>query len=178
MDLADVDLVAEPGYLDGLTSWPIEEVRRRRTECQRLEDATSYLRRLVQGRLDIVRAALARRAGDRRVFTLADLITELPDTLGDRLVAPGRGNQPPHVLVPPDLPDLTAELDAVCDPTVLADLAQVPIEVVTALEAALAGLERVVSARRRLLFDRIDAMAAELTRRYRSGEASIDSLLG
>jgi hypothetical protein len=34
-----------------------------------------------------------------------------------------------------------------------------------------------VSDLRRNLFDRIDAIEAELTRRYRTGEASVDSLL-
>jgi len=42
---------------------------------------------------------------------------------------------------------------------------------------SLAGFERTVSALRRTLFDRIDAIEAELTRRYRTGEASVDSLL-
>ena len=42
----------------------------------------------------------------------------------------------------------------------------------------LAQFERNVSARRRAMFDRIDALQAEIVRRYRSGEANVDSLLG
>jgi hypothetical protein len=76
------------------------------------------------------------------------------------------------------VPDLTAELDAVCDSGTLAALPELAVEEIAALEERLAALERAVSDRRRLLFDRIDAMAAELTRRYRSGEASVDALLG
>ena len=43
---------------------------------------------------------------------------------------------------------------------------------------ALAEFERQVSGRRRAMFDRIDALQAEIVRRYRSGEANVDSLLG
>jgi hypothetical protein len=41
----------------------------------------------------------------------------------------------------------------------------------------LAALERRVSDHRRVLFDRLDALQAELARRYKSGEASVESLL-
>ena len=43
--------------------------------------------------------------------------------------------------------------------------------------AELAALEIEVSATRRAMFDRIDTIEAELTRRYRDGEASVDDLL-
>ena len=42
----------------------------------------------------------------------------------------------------------------------------------------LQAYERRVSDLRRALFDRIDAIENELTRRYRTGEASVDTLLG
>ena len=49
---------------------------------------------------------------------------------------------------------------------------------VEAVRASLVTFEKKVSGLRRTLFDRIDALEAELTRRYKSGEASVDSLLG
>src|SRR5690606_41055014 len=39
-------------------------------------------------------------------------------------------------------------------------------------------IEREVSAKRHAFHARIDALQAELTRRYRTGEATVDSLLG
>jgi hypothetical protein len=45
------------------------------------------------------------------------------------------------------------------------------------LHERLAEFELEVSGRRRAYFDQIDALQAELTRRYRSGEATVDSLL-
>jgi hypothetical protein len=41
----------------------------------------------------------------------------------------------------------------------------------------LEALEREISDRRRQFFDRIDTLQAEITRRYRTGEASVESLL-
>ena len=41
----------------------------------------------------------------------------------------------------------------------------------------LESLEHDVSDLRRAMFDRIDALQAELTRRYRDGEASVEELL-
>ncbi len=45
------------------------------------------------------------------------------------------------------------------------------------LHVDLEQLEHEVSNRRRQFFDRIDALQAEITRRYRTGEASVESLL-
>ncbi len=41
----------------------------------------------------------------------------------------------------------------------------------------LADLELEISSLRRSLFDRIDTIQAELTRRYRDGETTVDDLL-
>ena len=46
-----------------------------------------------------------------------------------------------------------------------------------ALDERLRALEVQVSGRRRMLFDRLDALADELGRRYREGEATVDKLL-
>ena len=45
------------------------------------------------------------------------------------------------------------------------------------LAAGLTAFERKVSEQRHSFFERIDALQAELTRRYRTGEASVESLL-
>ena len=48
----------------------------------------------------------------------------------------------------------------------------------TELEPELTAFERRVSDDRRDRYDRLDALSAELVRRYREGEASVDGLLG
>lgn len=57
-----LDRVLAPGYLDGLETWPIETIRERRSECQCLEDAASYLRRMVQTRIDILGLEMRNRS--------------------------------------------------------------------------------------------------------------------
>jgi phage host-nuclease inhibitor protein Gam len=53
----------------------------------------------------------------------------------------------------------------------------VPDEQLAAAAVELGDLEQEVSSLRRAMFDRIDAVQAELTRRYRDGEAQVDDLL-
>jgi hypothetical protein len=45
------------------------------------------------------------------------------------------------------------------------------------LTGAIAAFESRVSADRRARFDRLDALSAELVRRYRDGEADVETLL-
>jgi hypothetical protein len=46
------------------------------------------------------------------------------------------------------------------------------------LDEQLTAFERQVSDDRRERYERLDALSAELVRRYREGEASVDGLLG
>jgi hypothetical protein len=56
MAVADIDEVLAPEYLDGLKEWPLEKLRARRDRAEEVEFDRSFLRRMVQGRLDIVAA--------------------------------------------------------------------------------------------------------------------------
>jgi hypothetical protein len=175
MDLEPYHRIASGAYLGELTRRPIGEIRAMRTECQRVEDTLSYLRRLVQGRLDIVRAEHDRRLAGGAPSALAELVAQLPETLAQHVG--GSSTRPPHDLLPPDDPDVTADLDAICNVDTLASLPKYSSDELRHLLDGLVDLEQVVSGRRRVLFDRLDALSAELTRRYRSGEATVDALL-
>lgn len=167
----------DPGYLGDLPARPIDEVRRMRAECQEVETGLSMLRRLVQGRLDIVGVELARRADGGDPADLPDLIARLPQVLSDRTHAPGIGRLP-QLMAPGELPpELVAELDAVSGPGTVADLPALADDALRATAEALVAFEQKVSGHRSALFERIDALQAEITRRYKTGEASVDSLL-
>ena len=64
--------VLDPHYLDGLSERGLDEVREMRAECEVAETAVSFLRRMAQGRLDLIHAYLDRRArseiNDMRAF--------------------------------------------------------------------------------------------------------------
>jgi hypothetical protein len=173
----DLSLLLAPSYLGDLPSRPMEDVRAMRAECQEVETGLSLLRRLVQGRLDIVGLELTRRAEGGDPTDLAGLIDRLPEVLSDRTHAPGVGRLP-QMMSPGELPaELEAELDAIVGPASLSDLPHVDDALLRTMADQLEAFEQKVSGHRRDLFERIDALQAEITRRYKTGEANVDSLL-
>ena len=76
--------------------------------------------------------------------------------------------------LPPAVEEVVAELDAVFD---AATLDALPDDALAAAADRLAETERRVSSLRRALHASIDAVQEEMLRRYKSGEASVDSLL-
>ena len=58
---AELDRILSSEYLGDLQRRDMDEVRSMRAECQGIETGLSYLRRMVQGRLDIVGVELQRR---------------------------------------------------------------------------------------------------------------------
>jgi hypothetical protein len=175
--VADLSHLLAPDYLGDLEARPMDEVRAMRTECQEVETGLSMLRRLVQGRLDIVGVERSRRAEGGDPDTLPDLIARLPEVLSDRTHSPGVGRLP-QIMAPGELPaELEQELDAIVGDAHLADLPSVDDATLSTMGEQLTQLEQRVSGHRRELFERIDALQAEITRRYKTGEASVDSLL-
>ena len=79
-----------------------------------------------------------------------------------------------------DLSDdpLSQELDAVSAEHGFSRLEELSAQELRSLAEALAEYEQRVSADRRDRFERLDTFSAELVRRYREGEASVDGLLG
>jgi len=176
MDAA-LDRILTDDYLAGIAQRPVAELRELRSECQAVETQLSYLRRMVQGRHDIVTGELARRSRGGAHDDMADLVERLPQILADRIHAPGPGRLPSS-MEPGELTGRLAER--------LAEITErVPIEspgaasdgALDVVAADLEALEHEVSGFRRSLFDRIDALQAEITRRYRDGEARVDDLL-
>jgi hypothetical protein len=72
---------------------------------------------------------------------------------------------------------LLTEFDALCDQLGFDNMADLDDAGLQALESGLKAFETNQSDIRRQLFDRIDALTAELVRRYRDGDASVDTLL-
>jgi len=165
-----------PDLLDDLASRPIDEVRRLRAQCIDVETGLSYLRRMVQGPLDIVHREQVRRStgvdGD-----LATLVDELPTVLAEHTRSGGVGRLP-QTLEPTELdPVLQTELDALVGGGRIGKVTGMSDADLADLADDLAAFERKVSQQRHAFFERIDALQAELTRRYKTGEASVQSLL-
>ncbi len=158
---------------DDPTTLSLEELRDVRARLQHEDDVVSYARRVAQARLDLVNAETQRRLrGERHL----DLSSELRVVLSQHLTGgPARPPRPTD-----DLSDdpLSQELDAVCADNGFSRLEDLASDELATLAAALSEYEQRVSADRRDRFERLDTLSAELVRRYREGEASVDGLLG
>jgi len=175
--VAQLDEVLAPDYLDGLNGWPIERVRARRDDAMMVETGLLYLRRIAQGRLDIVQFEQGRRRRGEPCADLSELVGRLPEILADRVDAPGRGGMT-AVITPGEVdPRLAAELEAALPSARLDAIFDFDGADLAAVSDALGAFERSVSAQRHAVLDVIDHLQEELVRRYRSGEATVDSLL-
>ena len=145
-----------------------------RAECQEAETAVSFLRRMAQGRLDLVHACLDHHDGDN----LDTLVERLPRSSARGPPArPATGACPRRchptstrrTSPPRSTPCSTPITSARSRPWTEAELRQVG-ERLTAIETR-------VSDQRRALHERIDTLQAEIVSRYKTGEASVDGLL-
>jgi len=157
-----LDRILSADYLGDLEHREMADVRAMRAECQAVETGLSYVRRLVQGRLDIVGVELQRRREGGDPHDLSKLISQLPEILSDRTRSPGLGRLP-QFMAPGEIDtELEGELDEIVaghDVESLPDLSDAAID---ELRVQLETFEHLVSSRRRELFDRIDALQAEI----------------
>jgi len=179
MPSAELDRLLDVDYLGDLQSRSIEEVRAMRDECRRAEDGLSFVRRQAQGRLDIVAAELTRRAEGKGPSDAADIVDMLPEILGHGVsTSGGVTNVRSTSLEPPDdASRMIVELEGILHESSLTGLGQITDDELRQLVDRLTEYERIVSDRRRGLHDRLDALQAEIVRRYKTGEVSVESLL-
>ena len=153
------------------TNLSLDELRSLRQQLQLEDDAVSYARRVAQARLDLVKAEANHRAAPSDVVVDDD---ELRNVLSSHLTGgPARPPRPTE-----DLSDhpLAIELDELCASNGLGRLKSLDDARLATLTDAIAAFESKVSSDRRARFDQLDALSAELVRRYRDGEADINSL--
>lgn len=167
---------AAPGDGRALAALGLEELRALRRSAQEDEADLSYLRRLLQGRIDILRAELARRSGgEQQPAPAGNLLDRLPQILAD---GPARFRSARHVTLGTPRGERYGDAaDRLMGDVRLADLGA---HGDTALAAALDRLsdhERTVSGRRQALQRTVDRCSAEIARRYREGEARVEDLL-
>lgn len=149
----------------------LPELRALRRDAQSDEADLSYVRRMLQGRIDILRAELARRTDpeapvlDRLSEILADVPSRHRSSARHVTLSTPRGEEyrrlATEMLSEVELSDLTARTD----------------DELHAAMGRLAGYEQQISRRRQHLQRTADDCSAEIARRYREGEAQVDDLL-
>jgi hypothetical protein len=161
-----VDRIRDPGYATGLGHLPLEELREKRDECMAEREYLSLLRRLVQGRAEILKAELgARESGDETaplVDRLATILSADEHTRGSARGEALRVGVPEEelLLARRRVERLVADA-GLSDPTALDDDA-----LGQAVEVMLSE-ERQVSEARSEVMRVLDALQEELKRRYK-----------
>jgi hypothetical protein len=169
-----IDRVLDPGFVAGAGELDLAELRARREEAEAEEADVSYLRRLLQGRLDILRAELVRRsAGGAQEVT--GLVAGLPSILTDD--APGTFHAIPRVHVPSGADLHRRRVERLVSDETIARLPELDVEELTRAVEALAHEEEGVSSHRRAVQRVVDVLRGELARRYRDGSAQVSQLL-
>jgi hypothetical protein len=162
-----------PDFLDGLRGLTLAEVRARRHEAEQEEVDLSYLRRLLQGRVDLIRAELAHRAdpSDDRPFE-----RRLAATLGEAERRDhGRGR---HMVVEPSRVDEHRRSgEALVADVSLSDVTARSEEQLRVDLARVMEVEREVSANRHRVQAVMDALTEEVGRRYAAGEVDLADVL-
>jgi hypothetical protein len=161
----------------------LAELRTLRRQAQRDEADLSYVRRLLQGRIDILRAEQARRvpgavvdSGRESSAERASVVERLAEILRDG-PARQRSSARHLTLGTPQGEEYRQLAAQMLGEVELSDLeARTDLELRVAM-ARLVGYERRVSRRRQRLQRTADDCSAEIARRYREGEAQVDDLL-
>ena len=158
-----IDRIRRTEFLEGLDGLSLEDLRARRDECLGEREYLSLLRRLVQGRAEILRAEVERRGGDDR----GPLVDRLAEILSAEPQGPSRG-EAVRVSVPEEEMLLARRrIERLVADAGLSDPGALDDDKLNEAVDVLAGLEREVSEARNDVLSALDAVQDELKRRYK-----------
>lgn len=164
-----IDQVLDAEFVEDLDQLELDELRSRRRLAGEVENELSYYRRLLHGRIDLLRFEQRRRRGDED----RSLIEALPQILADSgpVSGPGRGR---HLITDlPPLPDVgQRDVDQVLSPDVLSRLDELDDDALAEAIAAVKEVEQEVSEQRRQVQEVEDRLTEAVSERYRSATGS------
>ena len=158
-----IDRIRDPSYLDGIESRSLGDVRARRDECMAEREYLSLLRRLVQGRAEILKAELASRGSDddRR------LVDRLSEILASDQPVTSRGEAMKVSLPEEEMLLARRRIERLVADAGISDPSELDDDSLKDAVEVLAGEEREVSAQRGDVHRVLDALQDELKRRYK-----------
>jgi hypothetical protein len=160
-----IDQVLGPGYADELGSLETDEVRRRRDLTRLEREYLSFVRRLLQGRRDILRDELERRrSGGEPVPIVERLVAVLSE--GSR--GPSRGEAPVIPLPEDEVMMARRRVERLVSDSRLSDLAALSDGEIEEVVGRIEEEERTVSDARGKVIDVHDALQEEMKRRLRA----------
>jgi len=158
-----IDRIRDPSYLDGIEGQSLENVRALRDECMAEREYLSLLRRLVQGRAEILKAELASRGtGDAR-----PLVERLSEILASDQPVTSRGEAMKVSLPEEEMLLARRRIERLVADAGISDPSELDDDSLKDAVEVLAGEEREVSAQRGDVHRVLDALQDELKRRYK-----------
>jgi RsiG-like len=159
-----IDRILDPGFVQGLGELSLDDLRARRDECLSEREYLSLLRRLVQGRAEILRAEIDRRG------TGADdqpLVERLSTILASEAGAPSRGEAVRVGLPEDEMLLARRRVERMVADAGLSDPGALDDERLAAAVDVLATEEQEVSEQRGRVIEVLDRLQDELKRRYK-----------
>lgn len=175
-----IDRVLSLDFVADLPSLSDDELRSRRAEAQAEEQDVSYVRRLLQGRLDLLRREQERRTGPGNGHVVTGHSdAELVEALSRVLVDSPRGGGPADVrhvdtAAPTEVERRRLAESAVADIRISDPTAMDDDELAAVIER-LEALEADLSMTRRRLFSVLEDLHLEVERRVEAGRLPADA---
>ncbi|HYH27865.1 MAG TPA: aerial mycelium formation protein [Actinomycetota bacterium] len=159
-----IDRVLASGFAEGLSDLDMDELRSRRDLARAEREYLSLVRRLLQGRRDILHAELERRRTGEPAGELVDRLAEiLADAPG-----PSRGEAPVVSLPEEELTLARRRVEKLLADASLSDIDNLSEETLADAIARVEEEERSVSEMRGKVLSVHDALQDELKERYRA----------
>lgn len=159
-----IDRIRDPAYIAGLEELSLEDLRARRDECLAEREYLSFLRRLVQGRAEILHAELERRAG---VGGDGPLVERLAEILGGEGQGPSRGEAVRVGLPEEEMLLARRRVERLVSDAAISDPGQLDDERLAEAADLLVREEREVSRARTEVIAVLERLQEELKRRYK-----------
>jgi hypothetical protein len=160
-----IDRITAPGFVDGLSELSLEELRARRDDCLAEREYLSLLRRLLQGRAEILQAEIdARGAGEDRTPLIERLTAILA---ADEHPVTSRGEAVRVVIPEEEMLLARRRVERLAGDAGISDPAALDDDDLEAAIEALAAEEQTISETRHEVIVALDALQDELKRRFK-----------
>jgi hypothetical protein len=160
-----IDRITDPSFVEDLGELSLDDLRARRDECLAEREYLSMLRRLLQGRAEILKAALEARGSEDDA---GPLVERLAQVLADDEHLPTSRGEAVRISVPEEEMLLARRrVERLVSDIELSDPARLDDETLRSTIETLVEEEREVSGSRRSVLEALDGLQGELKRRYK-----------
>jgi hypothetical protein len=160
-----IDRIREPEFVEGIDALSLQDLRARRDECLAEREYLSLLRRLVQGRAEILRAELESRGSDGDRASLVERLSTI--LAGDEPQTASRGEAVRVGLPEDEMLIARRRIERLVSDAGISDPTELDDERLAAAVELLTAEEHEVSAARGDVIGVLDTLQTELMRRYK-----------